>query len=112
MVLDKKKPYGVVTGHAKAAFEQGGKLFDSTGADVTNSKIEAAEQAVETASDTDGAKMFLRDLLRGGPISRDIVIREAEKHHQDFEDVKVAAAQLNVRKYPKGPLQMWKLVEN
>lgn len=112
MNLDRTKEFGTVTGHAQASFEQGGILFDSEGC-VLSKERKADVKNVDAQRDigAESAESFLFNVLNGGPMSRDNIIKEAENYSQNWDAVKTAANKMNIRRYPQGKSQMWKLVD-
>lgn len=113
MQLDRSKSYGIITGHDKYHFQQNGKFFDAGGEQVIDKPapvkgIKVQEEA-PPAESLDSAKAFLTTLLAGGPVAKPNVYKEAEANNQNWEDVKKACSELNLKVYKQGKIEMWQM---
>lgn len=113
MQLDKSKPFGTVIGHATARFEQDGTLFDAAGRPLgtpAQTHLEQADKIIETDA-VESARLFLLNVLRGGPLSKSTLYKVAEENNQLWSDVSKAAIILNITKFTFNKSTMWKLPE-
>lgn len=111
MAFDPKKAYGTVVGHPWARYEQNGKLYGAQGQTVTEYEPERQEKIDEPVLDAlDAARLFLRTLLAGGPLTKSVIYKEASINNQSWETVKAAADEIPVKIY-KDPkrIEYWKL---
>lgn len=110
MKLDRERPFGVIYGHAKAAYEQDGVLFNGAGKPIdeaTTKEIEK-DKIVET-NDVSNAKTFLETVLKNGPLAKPQVLKIAEGANQRWADVTKAASLVDIVKYQYRNSEMWKL---
>lgn len=118
--LDTGRDYGTIFGHPSAKFEQDGCLFDQQGRRLGAAGAAAAaaddpEQGART--DEEGvakAKAFLSEVLAGGALTREGVLKEAEDAHLLATYVNEAAKEACLRyQTGKGRDQVtyWKLKE-
>ena len=98
MKLDFDKPHGVVFGHAYAAYEQDGILYDGAGERIDKPEV---KEEVETSGQEDAinyqarqAKDFLLGILKEGPVTRTAIYRECEANNQNWEEVQKAFADI------------------
>ena len=114
MKLDPSLPYGTITGHALARYEQGGMLFDVGGESITPAKLKeltAADDIVET-DEVDSARDFLLHILKSGPLSKSAVYKVAETNNQSWDAIKRASTLLGIITYAYRNATMWKLPED
>ena len=112
MKLDKKLPFGVVTGHARARYEQCGVLFDVAGESIQPDKKAAQKDMIIETNKVVNSKDFLRNILRGGPLSKSAIFKVSEDSNQPWPMVKLAADALGMIRYQFDKTEMWKLPEN
>jgi Fe-S cluster assembly ATPase SufC len=116
MKLDRTKSFGVVYGHDDYQYVQGGVYFDGT-----EESIEEIEDNAEALvlrgdrkpDDIEGAKKFLAQVLKEGPIMKSAVFKEAEMNNQSWEAVTKARVLMNIseQKGPGGNLR-WRLPDD
>ena len=112
MKLDKSFPYGTVTGHAVAAYEQGGMLFDGAGESLGAPRRSAVDRdKVIQSADLQSAKTFLETVLSNGALSKPVVFKAAEGSNQSWDLVKQAAEDMAVVKFQFQKMETWKLSE-
>jgi hypothetical protein len=112
MKLDKTKDFATITGHRFAMFQQGGVLFDGAGLPLTNEKNEAvAKDRIIESDDVASARVFLLNVLGGGPLSKAALFKVAEDNNQPWEAVKKASLLLNMITFTFNKTLMWKLPE-
>lgn len=114
MKLDMKRPYGVVHGHLKIAFEQDGRQFDYEGNETDGRgpvKFFDADIDATRPEELSAAELFLKNILSGGPVSKSSVYREAEANNQNWDNVKNAAGKIGVQYVKQKGMQYWKLVD-
>lgn len=116
MVLNKRRPYGVIVGHEWARYEQDGVLFDGNGnAQESSALIERVSRRSKKEPEQDlkvaNAREFLKNLLAGGPVDKSSVYRECENNNQDWESVKKAFALMNGQVVERGSSKLWRLTE-
>jgi len=110
MKLDKQRSYGTVMGHHTASYEQDGVLFDALGNAIDSllSENPVADAIIETDA-VESAKAFLRVVLRGNPVNKSAIYKEAESNNQSWEDVKKAFSLLGGTTFTYNRATMWKL---
>lgn len=114
--LDRAKTFGVIHGHATAAFEQNGLLYDGAGALLGTPKTVSKSTTVTHDSTvlTDqvvAAKAFLENILAGGPLSKAAVYREAEANNQDWTTLRAVSADMGIVKFNYQKAETWRLPE-
>jgi hypothetical protein len=114
--LDRTKPYGVITGHATAAFEQNGLLYAGSGELLGTPKTVAKSEtvvsdAVILTDQVVAAKAFLENILAGGALAKAAVYREAEANNQDWTVVKAVSADMGIVKFNYQKAETWRLPE-
>lgn len=118
MKLNRTRPYGTITGHASACFEQNGVLFDGAGeqlAEYTPASKKPGpkpkEPAFETLNDKAlaNACAFLQNLLKGGPLDKSVVFKEADGNNQHWDTVKLAFEEIKGKASKRGQSTMWAL---
>jgi hypothetical protein len=115
--LNFKQPYGMVYGHDEIRYTQEGKNFNTQGLEITPAKPEAkpkvqkTEDGVAKATPQANAKAFLLQILKENPLSKSAIYKEAENNNHGWDDVKNAALELQIAKFTKANLEMWKLPE-
>lgn len=114
MKFNLKEPHGVVYGHDFARYEQGGKLFDAQFRPLEAEKpVEEKPKTSRLLSNkAEAASAFLIQILKENPLAKATIYREAEANNQNWDDVKNAAVALNIAKFQKNSLEMWRLPEN
>lgn len=115
--LNFKQPYGMVYGHDTIRYVQDGKNFDATATEITPPKpapkVQAdAPKGVVKATGLDNAKAFLKQVLKENPVSKSAIFKEVENNNLVWNDVRDAAAELNINKFSQKNLEMWKLPED
>ncbi len=93
-VFDNNKPYGLIFGHSRALYEQGGVLFDARENHVVDDDEENSEE--EDQRDESGVAGFVTSMLAGGPVTQANMYREAQLRQLSWEEIKKAAAVLGV----------------
>lgn len=115
MKLNRKEPYGEVYGHAWAAYEQGGVLFDGAGEPLQEVKPLQQEPLSITSFDDSPnyqgmqARDFLNGILKEGPLTQSAVFKECEANNQDWESVKTAFAAMGGQTFKQRNGFYWKL---
>jgi hypothetical protein len=112
--LDRERPYATIVGHSIARYEQNGLLYAGNDELIGTPKTVAASVQVEDSSRimTDslaGAMLFLRNVLKEGPLSKAVVYKESENNLQFWDSVRDAALELKVHKFTYKGNEMWKL---
>lgn len=112
MKLDFNLPYGTITGHHSARYEQGGMLFDAAGDSLSPERLRdvEADDIIETDA-VDNAKQFLLHILKSGPLSKSAVYKVAQTNNQPWDAVKTAFELLGVVTFAYRNATMWKLPE-
>jgi hypothetical protein len=105
-----KEPYGTVYGHDSARYEQNGLLYDAQYKPLIPEPPKPKTKAVTPA--VDAAAAFLLQILKENPLSKSAIYKEAEANNQDWESVRNAALTLNIGKFQKNNLEMWRLPES
>lgn len=111
--LDQSRPFGTVVGHATAKFEQDGTLFDARGSALGREEPDVVKQqdmVIETDA-VDSARLFLLNVLAGGPLSKSTLYKVADENNQSWNDVTKAATLLGITKFTYNKATMWKLPE-
>lgn len=112
--IDFKKPYATIVGHAHARYEQDGVLYtaggDLFGTPAGTEQILKKEEIVQT-DEINGAKAFLRQVLKDNALSKSALYKLADQNLQNWDAVKTAALDLQIRKFKYGTTEMWKLTE-
>lgn len=116
-VLDRNKPYGTIAGHPAAHYEQDGLLFDGAGKLLGTPTFVAAAPKVtlDEAMQTDAlvsAAAFLKNILKGGALSKAVVYKEAEANNQPWESVRQASVDLGIMKFQFQKAETWRLGED
>lgn len=117
MKFDPKKPYGMITGHAWARYEQNGVLYDSQGNPETRDlEIEEIEVPEEIKLEVGGkdfelnnAKDFLKNILADGALARSVIFKECSANNQQWEKVQTAFAEIGGEVSKRGNALYWKL---
>jgi hypothetical protein len=110
--LDRTKPFGTVVGHKVAKFEQNGLLFNASGELVDPPKVAPVQPDLIVETDqVDSGRLFLLNILKGGPLSKSAVYKIAEENNQSWDSVNKAATLLGVVKFSYNKATMWKLPE-
>ena len=113
MKLDKTKDFATITGHRLAMFQQNGMLFDGAGLPITEEKTEVvAKDRIIESDDVASARVFLLNVLDGGPLSKSALFKVAEDNNQSWDAVKKAAVLLNMITFTFNKALMWKLPED
>lgn len=114
MKLDTQLPYGTITGHHIARYEQGGLLFDAEGNSIAPAKLKelAAADAIVETDEVDSAREFLLHILKSGPLSKSAVYKVAETNNQSWDAIKRASTLLGIITYAYRNATMWKLPED
>lgn len=119
MKLDRTKPYGIVTGHDVARFEQNGTLFNGRGEPVVDETLLTlperkssvdVDKIIETDA-VESGRLFLLNVLKGGPLSKSAIYKVAEDNNQSWDVITKAAALMGVVKFSYNRATMWKLPE-
>lgn len=115
--LDRTKSFGIVCGHAYAAFEQDGLLFDGAGELAGTPKTVAADERVvkDSIIQTDAlvsATAFLLNILKEGAVTKAVVYKEAGNNNQVWESVHTAAIDMGIHKLNFKGAETWKLPES
>lgn len=120
MKLDEKRPYGTIHGHAVYVYEQDGKFFNGVREqiDEEGNVIDAPidpnidpDKTIQT-SGVDSATAFLKNLLKGGAMSKAILYSQAEGMQLNWEDVKKAAVTLKIIPSQRNKQEFWQLPES
>lgn len=120
MKFDPKKPYGVITGHAWARYEQNGILYDTQGnsefQEIVDFEEAEAPKEVEVIFSKEkkdfalsNATDFLMNILADGPLARSVVFKECSANNQDWEKVKTAFADMGGETTQRRNILYWKL---
>ena len=116
MKLDRTKSFATVYGHESASFQQGDVLFG--GDEMALEALTPAAKRRQTQADKDdtiptddvtSAKVFLTTILKGGPVSKSAVFKEAESNNQSWAVVTTASADMGIVKFQVKGQEMWKL---
>lgn len=112
-MLDKTKSYAEVYSHPWAKYEQGGTLYDAQGKSYDEQsdreEIQKEEGYVDPKQNTENAREWLQRQLKGGPVARDDLVRTAENEDIRWENVKNAAAEINVQANKVRDRIIWRL---
>lgn len=115
MKFDPKKPYGTITNHDWARYEQNGVLYDMQGQTRFELDIQPEEvvQEIELTDQKDfgvnNAKDFLTNILADGSLPRSVIFKECAANNQDWEKVKTAFAELGGEAVTRRNVIHWKL---
>lgn len=120
MKFDPKKPYGLITNHAWARYEQDGILYDCQGnpMDQINEQVVIEEPVVETIEQNfivkkdfalKNAEDFLSNILADGPLPRSTVFKETSSNNQNWDKVKTAFAEMGGETLQRKNVLYWKL---
>jgi hypothetical protein len=114
MKLDKTKSYGTISGGHPASFTQNGMFFDSNEDLMNDDDIEEEkeEDMVIDTPEVSSARTFLIAVLKSGPKMKSVVFKAAEDTNIKWEDVKNAAALMNLVKFKFKNQETWKLPED
>lgn len=113
MKLDRTKPFGTITGHKTARFEQNGLLYNIRGELLDPPKPTPVQQDLIIETDSvDSGRRFLLHILRGGPMSKSVIYKVAEENNQPWDSVNKAADLLGITKFAYNKATMWKLPED
>jgi hypothetical protein len=114
MKFDPKQPYGVITGHSWARYEQNGVLFDGQGKPDFEPEME--EEALPDPGITNtkdfglnNARDFLTNILADGSLPRSVVFKECSVNNQEWEKVKTAFADMGGEVTQRKNVIHWKL---
>lgn len=103
-----KEPYGTITGHDIARYQQNGKLFKADGHPVSEEELTKPNPA---SSEKPSAAQFLVTFLGQGARPKMQVFREAETVGVSADEVMAEFRRMEGKAFPiKGEL-MWKLPE-
>ncbi len=115
-MFDPTKPYGVITSHSWARFEQDGVLYDWQGNSPEAQETFKEEQEDEIPVDfsakdfeVDNAKAFLLNILAGGPVARSAIFKECSLNNQDWDKVKTAFSVMDGEIIKRRNVIHWKL---
>ena len=112
MKLDRTKPFATIVGHKVAKFEQNGLLFNVRGELVDPPKAAPVQHDLVIETDqVDSGRLFLLNILKGGPLSKSAIYKISEENNQSWDSVNKAAALLGVVKFSYNKATMWKLPE-
>ena len=112
MKLDRTKPFATIVGHRVAKFEQNGLLFNVRGELVDPPKAAPVQHDLVIETDqVDSGRLFLLNILKGGPLSKSAIYKISEENNQSWDSVNKAAALLGVVKFSYNKATMWKLPE-
>lgn len=100
----------MVYGHDSARYEQNGILYDALQKPLVDTAPKAKTKAAPPVIDP--AAAFLLQILKENPLSKSAIYKEAEANNQDWEKVRNAASALNIAKFQKNNLEMWRLPED
>jgi len=111
--LDKDKPFGIITGHARAHYEQDGQLFNAQGEVVEPPGVMKSSEdgAAIPTDELDSAKQFLMNILKGRSLPKAEIYKEAESNNQVWDNVKNALVEIGAVKVMVGKTETWKLSE-
>jgi len=110
--LDRTKPFATIVGHRVAKFEQNGLLFNVRGELVDPPKAAPVQHDLVIETDqVDSGRLFLLNILKGGPLSKSAIYKISEENNQSWDSVNKAAALLGVVKFSYNKATMWKLPE-
>lgn len=117
-LMNVKKPHGTVYGHATAAYEQDGLLYDAQYRSL-NSYPELKPKPAPKPTLTglvmpdplENSKAFLRQILKENPLSKSVVYKESEASNQVWDNVRDAAIEMAIVKFTQNKLEMWRLPE-
>lgn len=105
--LDRGRSYGVVAGHSWALFEQDGVLFNGAG----ETQEGGPDPVTIETNELNGAKAFLSQILKGGPLSKATIYKAAGENNQPWPDVKAAAEDMKIVTFSYKNAETWKLNE-
>lgn len=119
MKFDPKKPYGVITNHSWAKYEQNGILYDTQGntMDQVNDDddVDELEEDIEPSKKStrdfayEQAQAFLKTILEGGPVARSAVFKECQANNQNWEKIKTAFSDMGGEALKRRNIIHWKL---
>lgn len=114
ITLNLKQPYGVIYGHDRAKYDQGGKMFDAQYRLIAPPKEKEVSLVGLTGEldALDSAKTFLVNILSQNPLSKSVIYKEVENNNQVWNNVRDAALILGIVKFTQKNLEMWKLPES
>lgn len=115
MKLDRNKPFGTVTGHKTARFEQNGLLYNIRGELIDPLKpppVQLQQDLIIETDAVDSARRFLVHVLQGGPMSKSVLYKVVEENNQSWDAVTKAASLLGIVKFAYNKATMWKLPED
>jgi len=123
-----KRPYGLITGHDEARYEQDGLLFDWQGhalvqdekepdeeKEITTNTTEKDASSDEITTKTDpnpSAREFLLRSLKENALGKAVIFGMSEKENINWSEIKEAFIDLNIQEYTFKKLVYWKLPEN
>lgn len=115
MTLDKTQPYGIVYGHDRAHYEQGGVLFtvDGVALDYASPPPTAndSKDRIIDSPDVENARTFLTNVLKNGPLSKSAVYKIVLDNNQNWQVINNAAELMGVVRFAYQKHTMWKLPE-
>lgn len=111
--FDPTKNHGTVWGHAEAAFEQNGILYDALGEPLVAPEPGSPilKKGVSEKKDLRPEELFLVKILAGGPVMQANIKKDSEKEDLVWTDVLSAAVDMGIKKFKQGSANMWKLPE-
>ena len=111
--FDPKKPYGMITNHSWAKYEQDGILYDGQGQPMDQvgeeENYDLPEPPKEKIFDLNQARDFLTNILADGPLARSVIFKECNSNNQNWEAVKTAFADMGGEAVTKRNVIHWKL---
>ena len=114
MNLDKTQPYGLVYGHERAHFEQGGVLFGADGVALDHTAPPTApdpKDRIIDSPDVENARTFLMNVLKNGALSKSAVYKLVLDNNQNWQVINNAAELMGVVRFAYQKHTMWKLPE-
>jgi hypothetical protein len=111
MKLDESKPYGTVTGHATASFEQNGKLFGGDKMSLTDEEASRSTDEVIQTPELTSAQAFLKHILKEQPLQKNIVYKTSQENNQLWQNIVQAAQEMEIIKFSFKGTETWKLPE-
>lgn len=112
--LDRSKPYGTISGHSVAHYEQDGLLYSGSGDLLGTPPTVAKSVEDHNIIQTDNlisAQEFLKNILSSGAVGKPTVYKEAENNNQSWDAVKDASIAMNVMKFKFKNVETWRLSE-
>lgn len=120
MKLDLRKPYGTITNHEWARYEQDGVLFDCRGVAREDIQLNIEEKKdseiieIEVSDQNNNfalinAKAFLTNILSDGPLARSVIFNECFNNNQNWDAVKTVFADMGGETMKRRNVVYWKL---